>query len=353
MRFALALCLMALPAFADQSDNVRASAPRPVVSELVDMRAGLKSSFVGVVSAKAEIDLGFPLSGTIVERPVGVGDLVKKGDILAQLDPEDLDADVRTAQAGVTVVRAQLRSAQDAATRARALLGRGVDSETSLEDAQRALTAAEARFEQAQATLEQANDMRSFATMTAPQDGVITLVYEEAGASLVAGQSVLRLAGAEGREITIDLTEQDVAGLTVGTVFDASLTANADITAKATLTRIDPVAAASTRTRQVHLTLTEPPTGFRLGALVRVVPSADAQLGVSLARSAIRDFDTSPFVWVVDRTTNAVRRVPIALGTSIGSRVQIADGLEAGDEVITKGINSLEDGQIVGPRVTQ
>ena len=353
MRLALIICLFAHPAFAEQSTSAEPLQPRPVVSELVNLQAALESSFVGIVSARAEIDLGFPLNGTIVERSVDAGDLVNKGDIIARLDPEDLDADVRAAEAGVIVVTAQLRSVQDAETRARQLLGRGVDSETNLEDAERALTAAQARLEQAQATLEQANDLRSLASLAAPQHGVITQVYEEVGASLTSGQAVVRLAGTEAREITIDVTEQDAAGLSVGTMFDAYLAANSEVTAQASLTRIDPVAAASTRTRRVHLTLSKPPVGFRLGALVHVFPAADAQLGVSLDQTAILDIEENPKVWVVDRSTNVVGRVRVTLGKTFGARVQIIDGLEAGDEVVTKGINSLEEGQIVGPRVSE
>ena len=353
MRLLILLSLFALPVFAEEDALVELLPPRPVVSELVNPKAGDRIGFVGIVAAKAETDLGFPLNGTIAERPAEAGDLVSKGDVLAQLDPEDLDSDVRAADAGVTVATARLRSAQDAEGRARQLSGRGVDSETILEDAERALTAAKARLEQARATLEQANDMRGFASLIAPQDGVVTLIYAEAGASLTSGQAVLRLAQTDAREITIDVTEQDAADLDIGTLFDARLAANTDVTAHATLTRIDPVAATSTRTRRVHLTLSEPPVAFRLGALVRVVPAASAEIGVSLDRSAILDPEGAATVWVVDRTTNAVQRVPVELGKAFGSRVRIVDGLAAGDEVIIKGINSLEDGQIVGPNVSE
>jgi multidrug efflux pump subunit AcrA (membrane-fusion protein) len=102
----------------------------------------------------------------------------------------------------------------------------------------------------------------------------------------------------------------------------------------------------------VHLTLQEAPPGFRLGALARVTPDADVALGLSVARSAILDLDTAPSVWVVDRTTDTVQRRRVTLGVDFGERVQILEGLDAEDEVIIKGINSLEDGQIVGPSVT-
>lgn len=352
MRLSLLFTLLALPVFAEDAPIIAAAQPRPVVSELPTARVRDQITLVGVVVARTETDLGFPLNGTVAERPVEVGDIISEGDVLGRLDTDDLDSDVRAAQAGVTVAAAQLRAAQDAANRARALSQQGIDTEAKLEDALRVLASAQARSEQAAATLERAEDMRSFATLKAPNDGVITAVYAEASAVLTTGQPVVRLAEMDGREIAIDVAEQNLAGLKIGTVFKAELAADISVTARATLSRIDQVAASSTRTRRVYLTLRDAPSGFRLGALARVTPDADEDLGLSVARSAILDADTAPSVWVVDRATDTVRRRAVTLGADFGERVQVLDGLGADDEVIIKGINSLKDGQIVGPRVT-
>lgn len=353
MRIFLLFALLAAPAFAEDTPQADAMSPRPVMSEIVSPQTRDPIRIVGVVAARSEADLGFPMVGTIAERPVDSGDLVRKGDVLARLNPEDFDSDVRSAEAGVTVASAQLRSARDAENRARQLSERGSDSTTRLEDAERALTAAEARLEQARATLTRAEDMRSFATLESPADGVITKTYEEPGASLASGQPVVRLAGTVGREITIDVSERDAAGLKLGTVLDATLAANPTVTVQATLVRIDPVAARSTRTRRVHLRLNDPPVGFRLGALVHVSPGASTQIGVNLELTAILGLPQSPAVWIVDRKTNTVHLTPVTLGQRFGTRVRITEGLSAGDEVVTKGINSLKDGQIVGSRVSE
>ena len=171
--------------------------------------------------------------------------------------------------------------------------------------------------------------------------------------ALTAGQPVVRLAGSDDREITIDLTEQSVASPSVGTLFDAILVANPEIKTQVGLTRIDPVAAASTRTRRAHLALTNPPVGFRLGTLVRMVPTASADITLSLDVATILDANGAPAVWVVDRATNTVHRTAIELGETFGSRVRVTSGLSKNDEVVTKGISSLEDGQLVGPRIPE
>lgn len=342
------LCLMLLaatPAWADTG------APRPVASEIVDLHRGDAIGYVGTVTARIEADLGFPLLGTVAARPVDRGDLVAAGDMLARLDPEDLEADLRAAEAGVIVAGAQLRSAVDARARAEALVARAVDSETRLEDADRALAGAEAQMEQAEAALAQARDRLEDTTLTAPRDGVITEIHAEPGATLSAGEPVLRLAATDRLEVEIDVTERDLARLGAGTPFDVALIAQPDLTARATLNRIDPEADRSTRTRRVHLALADPPGGFRLGALVRVRPARDAASGVSLPFAAVLTPADAAAVWVVDRATDTVARRAVTLGARLGEQIQITDGLAPGEEVVLKGIHSLEDGQTVGPQV--
>ncbi|WP_161860824.1 efflux RND transporter periplasmic adaptor subunit [Algicella marina] len=349
-RLAAILVFLPLSALAEDAAEV-SQVPRPVVTEIVSLTAATGNDYVGTVASRTGTDLGFPLAGRLAERPAGAADRVEAGDVLARLDPETLDADVRAAEAGVTVAQAQYRSAEDAEARARELAARGVDSETRLEDAGRALVAAEARLEQAQATLARAEDMRSLAILRAAENGVITEVYAEPGAALAAGQAVLRLAGTDEREVVIDLTEQDVATLEVGTRFDALLAVDPRIAANAILSRIDPVAERATRTRRLHLTLVDPSDAFRLGALVRVRPQADSEATSTLPLAALVDPDGSPSVWKVDRSDSTVVRTPVTLGEAFGSRVRILQGIAPGDEVVIKGIHSLSDGQHVGRRI--
>lgn len=350
MKAVIFICMLALPAFAETAqDQAQAATPRPVVSRIIAAQAADAASFVGVVAARTETDLGFPLDGTIAERRVETGDRIAAGDSLARLDTDDLDAQVRAAKAGVDVATARLRSAQSETDRSSALKTRGADSANRLDDAERALTAAEAALEQAKATLAQAEDLRNLATLSAPQDGVILTTYADVGASVSAGQPVVRLAEAGGREVQIDMTEAAVAGLDETTPFTVTLLANSAVSAQARLRRIDPVAVASTRTRLVHLTLQDPPDGFRLGALVQVRLAGNSAQRVSLDASAILDADGAASVWVVDRTTNTVSRRPVTLGEAFGTQVRIDDGLAAGEEVVLKGIHSLQEGQRVGP----
>jgi RND family efflux transporter MFP subunit len=352
MKSLLILALVAAPAFAE-GPAPDTAAIRPVVSEVLSPTSAGALNFVGEVAAKTETDLAFLLIGTVSSRPVEVGDLVKSGDLIAQLDPEELDSNLRASAAGVAVARAQLRSATDSETRARELLQRGVDTTTKLEDATRALTAAEAQLDQALAAQARAQDARSYATLRAPQDGVITNVFAEAGATLAAGQPIARLASISEREVVVDMSTKFLAALSPDTLFSVSLDSARDVRTTATLARIDTVAESATRTRRLHLTMDNPPAAFRLGALAHVSIEDTGKAGLSVPVSAVLNAQGQTLVWVVDRASDTVSTRVVRLGETFDDRISVVDGLLAGEEIVLKGVNSLREGQTVGPQVIE
>ena len=354
IRMSLSLMLSLMMAHTAVAQEVDQTAPRPVVTEVIMPQAGIRQSWVGSVAAREETDLGFLQLGTLASRAVDTGAIVTKGQVLAMQDPRDLDADLRAAQAGVTVAEAQAQSARDAADRASELVARGVASATTAQDQTAQLAAAEAQLEQARAALARAQDARDNAVLIAPQDGVITQVFAEPGATLTAGAPVLRLAGTTDREVVIDMTDDDLIGYDTGAVFDVTLEADRSQTVAVTLTSIDPVASQATRTRRLRLALpAAAPVGFRLGALVSATPQTQATSRTSLPAVALIGDSAPPQVWRVNPGDRSVRRVPVEVGPGIGDRVPVTGGLSEGDEIVVRGVNSLEDGQIVGPRVQQ
>ncbi len=330
---------------------VAQEAPRPVVSEIIGEDPDTARDFIGTVSARTEVDLGFPASGTIASRPVSLGDTVKEGDVLAQLDPEALEAGAWAARAGVVIATQGLKSAQDALEREKILVERGVESQTRLEDAERQFAAAKARLEQAKAALIRAEDILDSAVLRAPHDGVITRVFAEPGASVSAGQPVIRLAATDEREVVIDLTESELAILPKQALFDATLLAVSTVHAQIRLRSVDPVADTRTRTRRGHFTLLDAPEEFRIGALVKARPQLEDIKVMTIPTGAILREDGKPFVWVISRPDGVAHKTAITLGQTLGKRRVVTSGLQINQEILTKGIHSIRDGQIVGPRV--
>lgn len=342
-----------LPAWLDFSSQAGDNDPiRPVVSEIVEDRGEDARWIPGVIASRTQVTMAFQTLGRMVTRPVDLGDRVRQGDVLANLAAEDLAATTRAAEAALAAAEVQRDTARLTLERTQALAERNVATAAQLEQAQRAAAAAEAGAEQARSALVQAQDAQGYARMIAPFPGVVSAVYEAPGSVLDAGTPVLQLSAEDQREAVIDLPESALAGLPGDAVFTVWQRTDPARQVRAVLDRIDPIADAATRTRRLYLTL-PPDSPFRLGALVRARLGTASEPALMLSAAAIFRRDGAPHVWRVLRQGDAahVEAVRIAPAAEFQGRVLIGEGLEPGDEVVIRGVNSLVDGQPVGPRV--
>ncbi|WBU56750.1 efflux RND transporter periplasmic adaptor subunit [Paracoccus sediminicola] len=323
--------------------------PRPVVSVVVEDLPSQRRSFPGVVIAVSDVDLGFQTLGRLSGRPVDVGDRVDAGDILAELTPDDLQDNVRAAEAAVETATVTLQTAQITATRTRDLAQRNVASTAQLEQAERGLKSAEARLREARSELARAQDAEEFARLTAPFDGVVSAVFENAGAVVDAGTPVLTLSDIDSREAVIDLPEVALSALPKGTEMTIWLESDPERRSTATVTRIDPMADAATRTRRLHLKIADE-ADFRLNALIRAQRAGQAGTLLSVPVTALSGDGEDVAVWVVSRSGDmaTVSRRAVETGIRMSGYVEITSGLIPGEEVVIRGVNSLTDGQAVG-----
>lgn len=342
-----------LPGWFGSGTHAEEAVPiRPVVSEIVEDRGEDARWIPGVVASRTQVTMAFQTLGRMMSRPVDLGDRVGQGDVLATLAAEDLAATTRAAEAALAAAEVQRDTARLTLERTQALADRNVASAAQLEQAQSAATAAEAGADQARSALVQARDTQGYARMTAPFSGVVSAVYETPGSVLGAGTPVLQLSAEDQREAVIDLPESALAGLPDDAVFTVWQRTDPDRQVRAVLDRIDPVADAATRTRRLYLTL-PPDAPFRLGGLVRARLGTAAEPALMVSGAAIFQRDGAPHVWRVRREGEAahVEAVRITPGGDFHGRVLVGAGLEPGDEVVIRGVNSLADGQPVGPRV--
>ncbi|MCZ0960494.1 efflux RND transporter periplasmic adaptor subunit [Paracoccus benzoatiresistens] len=342
-----------LPAWLDFSSHAEDAVPiRPVVSEIVEDRGEDARWIPGVVASRTQVTMAFQTLGRMTSRNVDLGDRVRQGDVLANLAAEDLAATTRAAEAALAAAEVQRDTARLTLERTEALAARNVATDAQLEEAQRAAAAAEAGAEQARSALVQAQDAQGFARMIAPFSGVVSAVYEAPGSVLGAGTPVLQLSTEDQREAVIDLPESVLAGLPDDVVFTVWQRTDPDRQVRAVLDRIDPIADAATRTRRLYLTL-PPDSPFRLGALIRARLGTASEPALTLSSAAIFQRDGAPHAWRVLREgeTAHVQAVRITPTADFQGRVLIREGLEPGDEVVIRGVNSLADGQPVGPRV--
>ncbi|MBK4215025.1 efflux RND transporter periplasmic adaptor subunit [Paracoccus caeni] len=345
---------LSLPDWLDFSGHAEETAgpPRPIVSEIVEGHGEDVRWIPGVVESRTQVTMAFQTLGRMVRRDVELGDRVEKDEVLAELAGEDMAASTRAARAALDAAEVQRDTARTTLERTQALADRNVASSAQLEEAQRAAAAADAAAEQARSELVQAEDAEGFARMVAPFAGVVSAVYEAPGAVVSAGAPILQLSADDRREAVIDLPDSALTGLPSDAAFTVWQRTAPTVEIAAVLDRIDPIADPATRTRRLYLTLPAD-APFRLGALIRARPGTEGAPVLSLPATAVIDRDGSPHVWRVTRQDDqaSVNAVAIEHTPEFQGRVLIQSGVEPGDEIVIRGIHSLEEGQAVGRRI--
>lgn len=321
--------------------------PRPVLSMVAKSRILKTHGFTGTVEAKFSADLGFQVFGRIVSRDVQVGDVVRKGQELARLDATELELAVGKAEADIGSSLAKLELAKLNEQRQAKLLETNASTREQLEEAVQAREAAEAFVKQLRAGLAKAQEQLGYATLRAESDGVVSAISGEAGQVVAAGQPVVTIARLEARDAVVDIPDgfSEISGQ--GARFEVALQANPELKASGIVRERAPQADPATRTRRIRIELENPPSTFRLGSMVTATPSVSDDLSVWLPESAVGGEKGAEFVWVVDTKNSTVSRRPVKVRTSPGGGLEILDGVQEGERIVTAGVNTLKQAQTV------
>ncbi|MDX8510934.1 efflux RND transporter periplasmic adaptor subunit [Mesorhizobium captivum] len=342
-----ALVLIASLAACSRSEEKPPEIIRPVLSMVVEPKTVETFGFAGSVEPQYSADLSFRLLGRVVSRDVKVGDIVTKGTTIAALDPTALELAVQASKADLSNAQAQFANAAASEERQRQLLASANTSQAVFDAAQQARQAAVAGVERANAALAKSQEQLGYARLFSDFDGVVTEVGAEVGQTVSPGQTVVTVARTDPREAVVDIPDQLTGELTVGTPFQIILQSLPTITTEAKLREIAPQAEGSTRTRRVRLTLTDPPSAFRLGSTITATRMTKVAPTITLPISALLEKDGAEKVWIVDPQSSSVNAREIRIAAKNGGTFTVASGLEAGMRVVTAGVHSLSEGQKV------
>jgi RND family efflux transporter MFP subunit len=303
--------------------------------------------FAGNIQARYESVLGFRVPGRIARRDVDVGSEVHKGDLLATLDPTDQQNTVRARQGDLARVESQWINAQANARRQQELFDRGVGAQAQLDIALTDLKTASSSREQARAAEQQARDQLSYSELRTDHDAVVTEWKVEAGQVVTAGQEVVTLARPDIKEAVIDLPATLAEQLPADVVFTVASQLDPAVSTTATLREIEPQADRTTRTRRARLTLAQTPPALRLGTAISVTLSSTIAPRMRLPINALQDVDGKRQVWVIDMQSQTVNPRVVNVISRESDSFVLADGVKAGEKVVSAGVNSLKPGQKV------
>ncbi len=313
--------------------------------------------YAGEVRARVESRLGFRVAGKIVQRQAELGQHVRAGQVLAQLDPRDyqLAADAARAQMAAAATQRDLAAADF--KRYQALKDQNFISGAELERRDATLKGAQASLDQARAQLSSQGNQANYTTLVADVSGVVTGIDAEPGQVVAAGTPVVRIAQDGARDVVFAVPEDKVAQITQGSdVAVRGWSGGAPLAG-----RVREVAASadpSTRTFQVKVAI-DGAQAPALGSTVYVTPQALSHAGmaaIKLPTTALRQQGQATAVWVYDAASGTVKSQVVQIATADGNEAVVASGLTPGMQVVATGVHVLSPGQkvtIYQPKVAQ
>lgn len=342
---ASALLLAACSKQAPEPEPVRAVRTQTVAIS----SAGGTKEYAAEVRARTESRLSFRVGGKVVQRPADLGQRVKAGQLLAQLDPEDLRKGQEAGQAAVVAAETNAEQLRNEYLRFKDLREQGFISAWELERRGSALKAAQAQLDQTKAQAQVQRNQAAYAALTATAPGVVTGVDVDVGAVVAAGSPVVRVALDGPRDVVFAVPEDALRAMKLllgkAGAIKLRIWGGSD-TVPATLREL--AASADPATRTFLAKADAGRADLQLGQTATVLIEQPRAEGiVLLPLTALFRQQNGTAVWVLDKATMVVRPQPVVVGGAQGNDAVVASGLAAGQQVVTAGVHALAAGQKV------
>jgi multidrug efflux system membrane fusion protein len=344
---AIAVAVLATLLGACSKEPVKVEDIRPVRAIVLSANSiDIDAEFAGEVRARVESRLAFRVPGKITARKVDPGTLVKRGQVLMQLDPQDLQLSQAQAKAGLRAAETARDLAKSELKRYQELRVKNFVSQAVLDQKLSGYNAAQAQVDAAQAAYFGQSNQAGYATLVADIDGVVTAVDAEVGQVVTPGTPVVRVAKTTEKEIVIGLPEDKVDTLRKVQDVTVRLWANPKVVIPGKIREVSPVADAATRTYAVKVSIPDSAEDVKLGmtALVQFSSTTATPL-IRVPLTALFHEKATTSVWVVEN--GAVKLMPVQVGGTAGNEVVLVGGVKPGQTVVTAGVNLLKQDQKV------
>lgn len=330
---------------------------RPVRSEIVTFSdAGRARTFSGTAHAGQEIDLSFRVGGRVERLPLEVGDAVRTGQLLGQLETTDHEIAVRQAEASLDKAAAESRRADADLERVRGLYESDSAAQGDLDQALAKAQSARAQVVSASQSLARAQRQLDYTSLRSPVDGLVAAVYVEVNENVQAGRVVVRLTSGSQAQVEVAIPEVLISrireGDPVGVSFDALPGRRFD----ALVTEVGVAATGAATTFPVTVRLSQATEDVRSGMAADVTfrfEEVGNRKKILLPAHAIGEDRQGAYVFVLEPTDEAgvgvVRRTAVEIGKELtpDGRIEIRTGVSEGQRVVTAGVRRLVDGQRV------
>jgi len=287
---------------------------------------------VGTANANEQVSVRAPVTERITQLGFTDGDYVQKGQMLAVLAQGQETASLASAQA-------RAREADQQLARISELHRRGFATNASLDAQTASATAAKAVANEARASI-------GDRVVRAPFSGQVSLRRISVGAVVSAGDEIAAVSDLSQIKLDFTVPETMLSNVRVGQDITAKASAYPDYVASGKIIAIDPVINPQTRTATLRAVLPNRNALLKPGMLLSVTIMSKTRAAPAVPElSLVREGDTS-FVYTVGSDLK-VKRTPVKTGTRDGNLVEIIEGLNVGDKIVTEGVVKLSDGTTV------
>src|SRR6266404_1741951 len=313
-----------------------------------------------VVTRHKYITIGTKILGQIVAEPIEEGQHVRIGDVLAQIDDRDYQAQLRQAVAVRDLSESNLRLDLAKAERAGALFGTGIISKDEYETAMNTAEVAQAALKRDTAAVDYAKFEVSQCVITSPINGIVLHKYREMGDTINFGgqiqagggaTDIVQLADTDDMRAEVDINEADLAKVSLGSHAIVVPDAYADRSFEASLVKLYPEADRQKGTVKVEvqfakpdLQIIKPEMSVKVSFLEKQPPAAE-QPRITVPKGAVRSEEGETYVWTVRE--GSVQRVGIVRGQETETGIEIKQGLNDGDVVVVSPQANLANGRRV------
>ena len=316
-------------------------------------------SYAGIVRGRNEVTIMPKLPARVTAIYLKPGDSVKAGQTIMTLDSSDLNAAIRQAEAGVAQAEAalrtnavQLESARTNCERAQKLFSSGALSQADLEKAQAAFDTlnsgtAAAAAASARAALATAQEALDKCNITSPINGVLGSVNLQLGQTASPASPAAIVTDNADLEVEVMVNENDVSYIETGSEVDILIKAISANRIRGTVDSVSTVADPVKRNFAVKVALSNPDGKIRSGMFAELIIDTISKNDVlCIPVNAVIPKGGSSIVYIVDKH-NLARPVDVQTGIKNNRYIEIARGISAGQQVITKGNTLVNDGTLV------
>jgi RND family efflux transporter MFP subunit len=325
---AVLICLVLTGCQEEHAAETQEPRAARVITAKLEKR-GAVAQGAGRIEARHVSQVGFEIGGRLLSRHVEVGDVVRKGQQLAEVSATDFENKLAAAEAEVAAAKAAFIEAAAQERRKHILLEKGV-------------------VEAAEANLRIAQNQLNYTRLLATDDGVVTATGADPGQVIAAGQMIVEISNDAEKEAVFAVSADHAAHARPGIAVNIWLQGKPELTTTGAIREISPQADSATGTYGVKVSLPSPLPDMRLGAVVVGRVELQGDQVVSLPSAALLQSGGKPQVWIVAED-GKVRRRDVELAKFDDDSVAIRRGVEAGEKVVVAGVNTLADGQAVKP----